>query len=450
MAVASILDTVRGHLEQVSDKVANYQNFDISLASRLKPKTVAETTRYLYRQVIKVYDGGVSQKVSMDNGDMGGGTGPVLKYFTAGFIYSNLGFMFTEEQRRQAEKDTQSRFKVVADMLGTAFDTMVGHDNIHLFGSGNGALTAAASARSGAVYTFNGASDSLNVSWLMKGMSVDVWDSTLATRRNSTTQGPLRIIDMDPSSFIVTLNATPDTSPGTTDRLVVANVDVYGPSAPTTLSSTWPGGGLTTASGLTGDSWRHGLQYVNRVDPAEYYLGQLKSGFTELLSNNVAAGGAALDFDHVEQIKEKLYNRWGDESETGLLGVINPRQMRKVMALGSTIVRNLAQGSTTNYVDQQPSLKYTQQFNISGIPHFVSRAQDKARIDYFREADWGRVQSQPPEYYKGMDGGTMFFPIRSTTTGNIKTAWMWYIVQGFDYVNECPGRGGYISGLAYA
>lgn len=444
---ADILNTLQGHLEQVSDVVARYQEFDTSVASWFKPRVVAETTRYLYRQVIELFGGGEFSKISMNDADMGSGTGPVLKTFTAGFIYAQLGMMFTEEQRRQSEKSTQSRYNVVTEIVKQAQNILVGHDNIHLFGSGNGVLTAAASARSNAVYTFAGTSDFLNLAWTMDGMSVDVWDSTLATKRNSSSQGPLRILARDLSANTVTLSATPDTSPGSTDRLTVANLEAYGPSTPTTLSSTWPGGGLTTGAGLTGDSFIHGIQYVNRNDGSEYYLGQLKSGIPRLLATVKAYSAATpLTMDSIEEAKELHYRRWGSDVFNGMRGIFPPRQFRKLMDLGTTIVRNMAQGQNVNYVDLQPNLKYEDMIPVCGIPSTVSRCQDNSRIDYVRPDDWGRVQSQPPEWYKHPNG-SMFFPRRMTTNGNLRSAWEFKIVQGFDNVCIFPGKGMAVTGL---
>lgn len=447
---STITDTLRTHLEQVSNRVQEYHAYDQSLAGRFKPTTVAEVTRYLYRIIVENYIGGQLIKYSADRGSMGTGTGPSYTYLTAGFLDSSLNFEVTKEQMDTMMKDSQARVKILARIMAQAMTVMIAHDNSFLFGDGTGVLTNDSSlyaAGPPVQYTFAAATDSLGVNRLFEGMSVDIWSSDLGTKRN-TTGGPRKILQIDRSNKIVTLDVAPNNSPATGDQITVANVEAYGPSTPTGFSSTWPGGALTTAAGLTGDSWLHGLGYANDATTSNYYLGQIKSGLPKLIPPRVNASSATIGYDMIETMKNLGIEIWGDDYVKGLMGVCHMKQQQKLKEFGTTVVRDMATPSGVKLKDLQPAAGYADTFYISEVPHFCSRSQDRARIDYYHEEDWGRVESEAPHFYKLPDGG-IFFELRNSS-GEVLAGFEFRIVRKFDWVCHKPGRGGVVDTLAFA
>lgn len=443
---ASIADTLRAHLEAVSEDVANYWNFDDSLASRLKPAQVAEVSRYLYRVVVKRWPGGTMQKYSANRGDMGSGTGMNISYLTAGFIDTTLNFEITKEQMDTMEKDSQSRVKILSDTVADAFNVMSAHDNIFLFGTGNGQLTNEPSAQGSATFTYASATDPIRTNQILLGMMVDVWDTGLSTKRAG---GPYKIIGINYNTELVTLHAAV-TGVAATDKLTVAGLDAYGPSTLASFSSGWPGTPPnTTAAGLGGDSFMHGLRYVNDATAANYYLGQQKSGFTELLPSTFDANGVSLTFDMIETVKNDIIRRRGPSVLNGLMGVMHMRQKQKLQEIGMSIVRTMGGPEGVKLSDLQPSSNFADTFFVADLPHFVSPTQSRDRIDYFNPSNWGRVQSQEPAFYRLPDGG-MFFPLRSSSTANLLAGFEFKITRKFDWVCHDPGAGGFIEDLAFA
>ena len=440
--MASITNTLAAGLERVAPELANYYSFDNSLAAMLQPGKAERVSRYLYRTSYKKHQGGSSRKFSADGGTLGVGSSPSYGSFTAGFIYTTLNFKITQEQIDLSETSEQARVNTLTDILSNAMQTLSQHDNIYLFNNGKGTLTNASSAISGStILTFDSATDGLKTNQLFIGQQVAVWDSTLATQRAG---GPFHISGINHATKTVTLDAAV-TSLTQGDILTVYGLEAYGPPTPTSFSSTWPGGGLTTAAGLTGDSFRHGLWYVNDDTTSNYYLAKLKSSFPEFLPQNQDAGNLPLSYSVVESLKNDIIQARGPEVVSQMYGVLHGKTLQHLQDAGVAITRDLASANPT-LKDLMPEAKYGQVYNVSGVPHFVSRCQDRARIDYFIKGNWTRVEARPAGFHKAPDSGSKFFPVRSSDA--VTAAWQMFLIQGMDWVCEDPGAGGFIDNIA--
>lgn len=437
----SITNTIGGMLEKVAPVMANYYSFDDSLAAALKPSKSARVSRKLYEVPIKKYPGGARQKFSADGGSLGSGTGPVYDYMKAGFIDSTINFKITQEQIDLTETSEQSRVNVLQDILSDAMKVLSQHDNVDLFGDGTGVLTNSSSASPAATQlTFASATDGIGVNRLFLGMYVDVWDSTLASLRSG---GPFTITAIDYENKIVTLDGSPG-SMASGDYLVVANVDAYGPSTPTSFSSTWPAGGLTTAAGLTGDSWRHGLEYCNDVDNT-YFLTKSKSSFPQLKPQHIDADGAVFTFDHVERLKNLLIQARGKDAVSKLEGVMHQDRLLDLKRANLAVSYSLIEGNGTSTKDLMPSGGYSDTYNVSGIRTHISRCADRARFDCFISGNWTRVEGAPTRFHKNPDNGAYIFEKRSSDA--VAAEWTMFLKQKFDWLCEDPGASAYADDL---
>lgn len=436
----SITNTIGGMLEKVAPVMANYYSFDDSLAAALKPSKSAKVSRKLYEIPIKKYPGGLRRKFSADGGSLGSGTGPVYDYMKAGFIDSTINTTITQEQIDLTESSEQSRVNVLKDILNDAMKVLNNHDNIDLFGDGTGVLTNSSSDRPAAnQLTFAGATDGIGVNRLLLGMAVDAWDSALTTIRSG---GPFTVTAIDYENKIVTLSGSPG-SLTSTDYLVVADVDAYGPSGPTSFSSTWPAGGLTTAAGLTGDSWRHGLEYGNDVDNA-YFLAKAKATFPQLKPQHVPAGDAVFQFDHIEQAKNLLIQARGAEAVSQLEGVMHQDRLLDLKRANLAASYNLIEGQNKTK-DMMPGGSYTDTYQVSGITTHISRSADRGRFDCFVKGNWCRVEGAPTRFHKNPDSGAYIFEARSSDA--VAASWIMFLKQKFDWCCEDPGASAYVSGL---
>ncbi len=439
-----VLDTLAGGLEQVRPMLADYSSLDDSILSMISVSKVADISRWGYRVPFMKWRGGVLAKVSLDGGTLSSGTGPKTAYFTAGYIPSTLAFALTDEQIRTTQNNKQSVHDVLSDLMANVMEILSAHDNIHFLGDGTGFLTNASSAKPAAnKLTFAGTTDNLHLNRIFKGMAVDIWDSAGTTLRAG---GPYTIDTIDYENGIVTFTSSP-TGLTSGDRLAVANVDDFGPAAPTTKSSTWPGEGLTSGPGLTGDSWRHGVEYVNSATTSEYYLGKLKSSYPELMPTTVNGGGFSLSWEMLELAANKLEQARDKTIIKGLIGMMHNCQ-RDTIKESQVRVANWDVGANAGkYVDLPPQLNSGQIFNLNGVPGFSSKLCDKSRVDYVNPANWGRVESGPPDYVRGPDGGTQFKQVL-TSGGAYTLAWQFWVLSVFDWVCHDPGASMYISNLA--
>jgi len=331
---------------------------------------------------------------------------------------------------------------VLQEILTNAFTQLEVYDNTFLFGDGTGKLTNAASASPATTQlTFASASDTIGVNRLWLGAAVDVWDATGATKRAG---GPYIITNIDWNSKIVTFGSAV-TGIAATDLLSVYNVDAYGPAALTSFSSTWPGGGLTNAPGLTGDSWRHGLGYVNDATTSNYYLGKLKSSFSELLPVQVAAASSPLTFSTIELAKNLAIQKRDQTIMDGLQCVVHMAQRAQLQDTVTAVTMFTRNSTSANMIDLQPMAD--NEFQASGVSFVVDKRQDKARVDSFNAKNWFRVEGHPSEWFDYGDGQKMK-AVNSSSTGNVVAAYEMKIVQKMDTGCMDPGAGFYISGLA--
>lgn len=439
---ATILDSVSTNLEQVADVLARYYDLSTSLASKLKPMKTVAASRYLYRQPFMRWVGGTFQKYSANRGDMGSGTGPSFNHLTAGYFDSTFNFEITKEQKDYMKSNGSAMADVMSEILTNAFTQLEVYDNVFLFGDGTGKLTNSASANPATTQlTFAGTTDTIGVNRLWLGMAVDVWDTTGATKRAN---GPYKIINIDWNSKVVTFDAA-ITAVAATDLLAVYNVDAYGPATLVSFSSTWPGGGLTNAPGLTGDSWRHGLGYVNDATGANYYLGKLKSTYSELMPVQVAASSAALTFSTIELAKNLAIQKRDESIMQGMMGVVHMAQRAQLQDTVTAVSVFQRNSTSANMIDLQP--KADNEFQAAGMSFIVDKRQDKARVDSFNDKNWFRVEGHPSEWFDYGDGQKIK-AVTSSTTGNALAAYEMKVVQKMDTGCMDPGAGFFISGLA--
>lgn len=439
----SVINTLAGGLEQVRAVFADYSNLDTTILSMIKISKVAEISRWGYRVPYVKWRGGLLAKVSLDGGALADGTGPKQNYFTAGYIPSQLAFELTDEQIRTSKNGAQAVKDVLADLMANVTEIMSAHDNIHFLGDGTGFLTNASSAKpSATTLTFAGTTDTLHLNRIFKGMAVDIWDSAGTTLRAG---GPYVIDSIDYENGIVTFTSAP-TGLTSGDRLAVANVDEFGPAAPTTKSSTWPGDRLTNGAGMTGDSWRHGVEYVNSAVTSEYYLGRLKSTYPELMPTVVNGGTYSVNWDMLELAKNKLEQARDKTVVNGLIGLMHNCQRDTIKENQVRIANWDISSSAGKYHDFPPQVASGEIFNLNGVPGFSSKLCDKARIDYVNPANWGRVESEPPDYYREPDGTTKFKAKLSSSKYTM--AWQFWIISVFDWVCHDPGASMYLSNLA--
>ena len=448
MAV-SVTDVVYAQIERVRNKLQTLFETSSELSGMIKKAggDKVEISRYLYRIPIQLYRGGNFHKYSTDGGSLGIGTGMLISSLEAGYITTVRSYRVTDEEKDTSATSAQSVVNVFQKTLADAMTESQVDDDITLHTDGTGVLTNQSSATNGSTtLTFAGATDTLGINRLREGMTVDAWDSALASKRAPTSgTAPTFLSSIDYTGKIVTLSQS-IASLTATDVLAFPDLDAYGPSTLVSFSSTWPGDGLSNGPGLTGDSFRHGIYYVNDATTSNYYLGKLKSTIPQLLATRVNASSSAFTFAMPLQGLDAIIQRRDPETVKGLKGICHMKQREAIFQVGVNI-SNWNRGQTSDKMpDLMPSnLQYTANFDLCGVPTMISKRQYTDRIDFINPSLWGRAQTHDTRF-KTVSGKSVF-EVR-TSSGTIAASQEFHIEQAFDFVCYDPGVGFYIDSLA--
>lgn len=448
MAV-SVIDVVGAQIEKVDKKLTPIFESSSEVASMFKKlnKEAVTVSRYLYRMPLQQWRGGNFHKYNADGGSLGIGTGMQITSLEAGYITTVRSYRVTDEERETSETSAQSIVNVFEKTLADAMTEAQVDDDITLHGDGTGILTNQSSAVTSTTMTFATSTDTLGINRLREGMCVDVWDATGATKRAGAASVPTYITNIDYDNKVVTLSQA-ITSITATDILAFPNLDVYGPSTLVSFSSTWPGGALTNGPGLTGDSFRHGIYYMNDVTTSNYYLTKLKSTYSQLLANRVNASSNTFTFGMVLQGLDKVTQRRDKDSTQGLRGITHMKQRQAIFQIGVNISNIWLKPGESNgkMPDMMPNnIKYTDIFYLCGVPTMISKRQYTDRIDFINPSTVGRVETHPLRFKEV--GGKKVFEVRGSD-GTISASTEFHLEQASDWAGADPGCGVYIDSLA--
>ncbi len=438
MAVVAA-NVLQAQIEKVRPKVEELFETSDTIAALIKKGGESEVISHkLYRIPIVTRRGGSFRFFNADGGDMGLGSGLSVTNLESGFFYSDYVVELTKQAMDETAKSEQSVLNAFSYNFKGAMKELQAMDDQVFHTNGTGELTNASSATGtwtgGTTYTFAAAIDDVGASRLRPGNIVSVYNTAGTVQRTGTAATvEFQIDHIDFNNKIVYLNDTV-TGAAVGDLFAVADLAVTLAS----FQSTWP---------LSGDSFRHGLYYFNDANSANYCLGQLKSTVTELLANNVNAGGA-LAHVHGLQLQDQLINRRDESVYKGLVGLAHMAQRTAVYQLGIAVTEWMRTKQSEGMIDVMPSgTQYSDTFPFVGITHKLDKRQGKSRIDYIIPKKWGRSMLHDTKFHE-VEGRTIFE--KRTTTGTVQAALQFILVQCFDYYCVDPGSQGFISGLTYS
>lgn len=454
---ANVVDTVAAQLESVrSILVTLHEDSDqISALFKKNADNVENLTRYLYRIPLELYMGGVHSKYSANGGTIPNGNGMKLSSLQAGYFYTITMFQVTDEQVDLSQNTKQSVVNVMSKTLAGGMREAVVTDDQWLHTDGTGELTLGCSSITGTnTMTFASTVDTLGISRLREGMSVDVWTYDGATKRAAGTAAPIVITSLNESTKTVVfdqnvtaLSAGDGVTTG--DLIAFYGLDTYGPATLTSFSSGWPAtSALTTTGGLTNDSGRHGLYYAHDFTASNYYLGKQKSAIPQLQPTQVAAAGNSLTWQMGFSLFDRIMKRRNGNVAEGLVGIFPLAQRQVVFDSGVSIATKPLNGDQFGKnVDVTPqNNKYGDTFNYCDRTGYVSKRQYNDRVDFCSLKNWGRAEVFPMRPYKKQNGDTVFEGRAST--GALAAYSQFGFHSAYDFCCFDPGREGAITGLS--
>ena len=452
---ADVINTAAAQLEQVRKILGEiYETSDqISALIKKNGEKIENVSRYLYRIPLEQYAGGTGAKYSANGGAFPIGTGMKITSLQAGYFYSVKWFRVTDEQVDTSKSTQQSIVNVMSKTLADGMVEAAVDDDVIFHTDGTGELTNVVGGQSSdskpttSSLTFNTAGDTLGISRLREGMVVDVWAQDGSAKRTGITAGTvLNIETIAYDTNTVTFNqAVSDMVSG--DLIAYNGLDSYGPSTLTSFSSGWPATSALTATGLTNDTFRHGLYYAHDFNNSNYYLGKLKSTLPQIAPTKINANSQGLQFWHGFALQDKIRKRRSGDAVKGLVGIFPMAQRSVVFELGVSIAtKPLAGEQFGKSVDLLPSnSQYQDTFNFCDMPCYVSKRQFNDRVDFINPKNWGRAEVFPLRPYE--KGGQTLFPGRSST-GAVAAYSEFGFQSAYDYVAFDPGKEGAIVSLS--
>jgi len=431
-------DVLQAQLEKVRMKLQDLFEATSEIAGIIEKQGEVEVlSQKLYRIPVRKFRGGTFGAFDGNAGDMGTGSGMSVDKVTAGFYYSNLAFQMSLQTIDTTATKGQAIVSALEDTLAYAMNEQQVYDDIVFHTNGSGILTNSGSLYSSAAWnstfdtmTFAASGDTLGVNRLREGMTVNVYNSTGASKR-TTTPSALQIDHIDYTNKVVYFNGT-ISSGANTDILAITGLS----ATLTSFSSGWP---------LSGDSFRHGLYYANDATGSNYYLGQLKSAFTQLVPTAINAAGANISFSHALQAKDGVMQR-RDDVVGYMVGIAHMAQRAGVFALGQAVSNWMRTKESEKMIDLMPSnTDYLDTFDYAGFKTYTDKRQDRSRVDFIVPKNWGRAWLKPTDFYKV--GSTMIFPGRKSS-GNLEASQWFGIVATYDFFCVDPGASAYIYSLA--
>jgi len=434
-------DVYSAMIETVAQQVPVLMEQTDSLNKMIKKGKVEKISDRLCRAPLVRYYGGVFQKFDADGGVIGSGSGPLVTHMMLGYQYSNYGISISNRSRDTTADAGQSRLQTFAFQQANALKEVAVYNDIMLHTDGTGLLTNESSSISGGntlVFAGNAGTtfpipyhgsalqDSLGVNLLREGMAVEVFSSALSAKRaNATRPGyPAIITNIDYDSRTVTLDST-ITALTQGDRLAFTGLSATLNSA----TSTWP---------LTGDSFRHGMPYVNGINTSWYYNGILRSTLNQINPVAYNAQGQFLTHNHILIARDRLYQKRDASVFKGMFGIISMAQRAQLFNIGISI-SEWHRGAKDKLIDLMPeSMDYEESVVAAGIPHYISKRQPRNRADYINPSKlWGRAQLFDLRPKKFGDNGYLM-PMWSSTGQLIASEQMFW-EEAFDFYCKDPG-----------
>jgi hypothetical protein len=411
--MAGALSNLTGLAPQLeAAKGAVYPLFERSSKTMdlLKGKKL-ETSSRSARVVFNIAPPGNFGHVDLDGGDLGRGGGS--QYINGNVSPVDLKCVL--EVTKKVEISTNSDSKSLADVvrrdIKNAPKEMAWGLDALMQVAGTGQLSVLSSGSATTTWTLSGAFKTL---LLHRGLQVELYDSTFATKRS----GIATVLAINYAASTVTVDAIPA---GATD------------------------GDLIVVQGMTGANPVSilGLPYYNNGATSGTIIGLTRSLFPELQTPFVDAGASQITPQFIRAALTKLRLKRDDDSlENGLKWHMNPIQVDAWEQNAAAIMNIEKSGSAKEKFELffEPSA-------INGIPIVSNIKADPTRIDGLMTSRWFRVVSKEVGFYQDPGEGATAYPIYGPSGGRA-AATGWALIGSMQVATEDPGAGCYVSNLA--
>lgn len=411
MAAVDDAKVAGAELERLLPKVTKVYESDGPFYSSVPKGNVEVVSSRQMRIPMEIRPGSAFQYFDPDGGDMGRGSGFEIDKALVSAVFMSQNIEYT----KKAEWSTNDRRKAVINTVRrqTKNATMEVRRQLdaQCMQSGNGVLgTITTVATASGVDTYTMTTDGFATRLVRTGQTVQVYDTTLATRRGS---GVITLNDVENK----TINVTPAVAGAVaTDVIVVSGI-----SSPASFPALF------------------GVPYHHSNASTGTWLGYSRSNTPEIRASRVNAGGASFTQPLPRLAINKIANRVGMDNNFNPVAWTHPAQCAAYEEIGQaiSIIQKQAKAEGLNL--------YFDALQMAGAPVKKSFNWDRTRIDFVVEGTWGRAEIKPIGFYTS--GGRNIFELRGAS-GGVATADIFYMCVGMQmYVNN-PAACAYIDNLA--
>lgn len=412
MPVVTEAQVVGTELERVSPKVPTLFDRDDVFYSMIEKRNVEVISSRDMRIPLELRPGGKFGHYDPDGGDLGRGGGPVFDKAVISSVHFKEGIEWTKKAEWSTDEARKAVLNTFRHLLAKSMKEFRRNVDSACMTAGNGVLanpnvvSAGGGTAGGDLWTIP-ATDGYGVRLLRHGMSVGVYDSTLATKRGEAEINFLDLENRQVSTFPAIAGVA------STDKLVVSGLS----AAPVGI---------------------FGVPYHHNNSTSGTWLGFTRSATPEIVANAVnAAGALALPFARLAL--NKIGNRVGIDNIPKVTAMMHPCQKQAYEELGQL----------ASIIQKQPKeealdMYFGDNMQLAGAPIKTSFSWDKTRIDFINQEVWGRAELKPAGFYE-VDGQKIF-PLRGAS-GGLAAAMIFYIVCSFNLFVNNPAACSFIYGL---
>lgn len=365
-------------------------------------KRPAEKVSSLSMRVpLKVQPGGNVGSFDPNGGDMGRGSGTLINYATVTPVWVKTAIEITS----QADWATDSKEKAIENAvkmnIADAMPQFRTDLDCYMQTAGNGVMGTVSSV-SGSTITLS--DTPFGARLFREQMTVQVYDSTLATNRGSMAITQVNK-ELGATQSIV-VDAVPGGTTGT-DVIVV--------------------GGVSGAS----PTWFFGIPYFHNTSSSGTNLGLSRSLFY-MRANGVDVSSSAISVGAGQLAVDQIRQALGDDSMGKLFWHTHPAQQAAIQNLKLQVTQYIKQsGNGRDDVD----LAFNLEAPFCGIKVMSNIHADVTRMDAINLETWGKAETKALDYFE-IDGQRVF-EIRGAS-GGVAAAMIFYLCWGAQtFVDNC-------------
>lgn len=425
---ATNADVISAQMEKVRPVLQDWYETSSKISSKIKKQGESHrvssfvypgtSTPAGFRIPVGIYRGGDFAYFDYNGGDMGGGSSMNIQAMTIGYFPTRLAYELTMLEAEATATSEQSVVNVFRKQISEAMKEMQAYEDITFHQDGTGVVANGDGSTAPTGTTTYTLEPNFGPQRLRLNMVVEVYNAALSLKRST---GIVRVSQINWTAKQVTLTGT-ITAPASDDAIAI------------------PGLSPTLAVG----SYENGLYTFNSAATTGYVLGINKATYSEAVTSNINASGPLVPA-HGLALKDQITQRRDEDILNGMWGIIHMSQRAAIYLTGIAISEWMRKPSEKmiDIVPEGSDYKSTVQW--CEVEHFISKRQDRSRVDWINSKLWGRVMIHDLKFYE-VEGRRIFE--NRGSNGNVYAGMRFYLVRAENKYCCDSGGQGFVYGLS--